>query len=146
MRIIFALGVFAFNRLCSQFNKRKSRKQPLKWIIQPHFTAVQRSSACATYDLTYPEFNQLDTAVQLILKNQLVRWSPVQRRCRSKSFEEAGMDFMLTMRRPKQNCLSMAWDVLQRRCTCLLTSDSLISIQADADVFTVERMVCSHQL
>jgi len=141
MRIIFALGVFGFLIVsCSQFNKKEESKAAfeMKSFSLTSPGCAKDSSACATYDLTYPEFNQLDTAVQLILKNQLSKViSGAAEDAGTKSFEEAGMDFIADYEKTKAELpeYGMGW-YYKGDARVLLTSDSLISIQADADVFT----------
>ena len=140
MRIFFALGVLGFIFIsCSQFKREESKASfTMKSFSIASSGCSTDSSTCATYDLTYPEFNQLDTTVQTVLRNHLIKvisGAPIDGR--TKSFEDAGRDFVADYDKTKAELseYGMSW-YYKGDAQVLFISDSMISIQADADVFT----------
>ncbi len=125
---------------CSTFNKKEESKitsEPRVFKLESDACKTD-STACATYEISYPEFTQLDTTVQRILQDQLIKaiaGSPEDAPVRS--MEEAGKSFLADFDKTKAEMpdYGMGW-YYKADARALFVTDSLISIQADADVFT----------
>jgi len=94
------------------------------------------STSCATFDVTYPEFTQLDTTVRAVFYEQLTGIVTNGEEGATQSIEEEGKNFVEDFARVKSDMpdLAMAW-YFKSTSNVLIASDTLISVQVDVDSF-----------
>jgi hypothetical protein len=140
MRTGFVLIVLAgITFSCSQFSKREESKTgfEIKTFHAESENCKSDSSLCATFDVSYPVFPQLDTAIQQIIADRLNATLMTGQEGTTLSVEEAGRNFIADFSKTKAEMpeFSMAW-YFKSLSKVLINSDTLISIQTDVDVFT----------
>ncbi|HEY5824520.1 MAG TPA: DUF3298 domain-containing protein [Cyclobacteriaceae bacterium] len=94
------------------------------------------SISCATFDVTYPEFTQLDTAVQAIFYEQLTGIVTNGEVGAAQSIDEEGKNFVEDFAQMKSEMpeLAMSW-YFKSNSNILIASDTLISVQVNVDSF-----------
>src|SRR6478735_9131217 len=113
MRIIFLLITIAMWSACSQLAKKEESK--LSFEMKSFHTESENckadSAGCATFDVTYPQLSQLDTAVQAIFYAQLTGIVTNGDEDAALSIEEEGKNFVEDYAQMKSDMpdLAMAW-------------------------------------
>ena len=141
MRIVYAFGLAGLLAVsCSTFNKKEEAKIAYERRIFKKASPGCKtdSTTCATYEISYPEFTGLDTAVLRILNEQLMKQiAGAPEDAPTRSIEAAADDFLADFDKTKAEMpdYGMGW-YYKADARELVVTDSLISLQADADVFT----------
>jgi len=122
---------------CSQLAKKEEAKTnfEIKSFHTESKGCKADSTGCATFDFNYPVFPQLDSAVQKILNERLnVALSSSEKEF--ESVEEQGKNFIEDFEKTKAEIpdVSLDW-YFKADAKVLIISDSLISVQADVDMF-----------
>jgi len=139
MRVIsFLVVIIGLMSSCSQLAKKEEAKVSfeMKSFHAESENCKTDSTSCATFDVTYPEFPQLDTAVQAIIANQLSGIVTNGEEGSAQSIEEEGKNFVEDFAQMKSEMpdLVMTW-YFKSTSNVLIASDTLISVQVDVDSF-----------
>jgi hypothetical protein len=140
MRVALVSVVLAFLLgSCGQFQKTEETKAlfEMKLYHAESADCKSDSSACTTFDVSYPEFTQLDSAVSREIKHKLSAFLSGGQEGKEISIEEGGKNFIKEYEQSIAELpdFAVAW-YYKGEANVLIASDSLISIQVDADVFT----------
>lgn len=123
---------------CSQLAKKEESKIgfEMKSFHAESENCKTDSAACATFDVSYPEFTELDSAVQSIFYQQLTGIVTSDEENAAHSLEEEGKNFVEDFAQMKSEMpdLAMAW-YFKSTSNALIVSDTLISVQVDVDSF-----------
>src|SRR5690349_20660311 len=113
MRIAFLLMAAVGLSSCSQLAKKEESKLSfeMKSFHAESESCKADSAACATFDVTYPEFTQLDTVVRSIFYQQLTGIVNNGEEGSVQSIEEEGRNFVEDYAQMKSEMpdLAMAW-------------------------------------
>ena len=93
--------------------------------------------ACASFKVTYPRFNGLDSAVTTALTDRLAFWLSGGAEGETKSMAVLANDFVRDYRQMRADVpeYGLGW-TYHARAQVLVASDSLISLQVDVESFT----------
>jgi len=139
MRIgLLFMALAGFILSCSQLAKKEEAKVSfeMRSFHAESENCKTDSTACATFDVTYPEFTQLDTTVQAIFYEQLTGIVTNGEEDAAQSIEEEGKNFVEDFAQMKLEMpdLTLAW-YFKSTSNVLIASDTLISVQVDVDSF-----------
>jgi len=135
---LLSIAVASILSSCSQFTKKEETKIhfEMKSFHAESENCKTDSISCATFDVTYPEFAQLDTTVRTIFYGQLTGIVTSGKEGGAQSIEAEGDNFVEDFAQMKSEMpeLAVSW-YFKSVSNVLIASDTLISVQVDVDSF-----------
>jgi len=124
----------------------KLKEKPVVDFVMQDFKAesspnCREDSACATFQIQYPEFLGLDTAIRKSIAdriaNHLANAVAVDASEQPESLQQLGNDFVNDFKEftKEEHGYDLGWYV-RGQVTVLISSDTLISLQVDSETFT----------